>query len=63
MAAAKRLRCRHLACISRSRKAKRARAAASLRTSAAHVRWEQIQLDDVEPIIEFTRELMTAHLE
>jgi hypothetical protein len=43
-------------------KAKRARAAAGLRTSAAHARWEQIQLGDVNPVIEFTRELMAAHL-
>jgi hypothetical protein len=44
-------------------KAKRARAAAGLRTSAAHARWEQIQLGDVNPVIEFTKELMAAHLE
>jgi hypothetical protein len=44
-------------------KAKRARAAAGLRTSAAHARWEEIQLGDVKPVIEFTRELMAAHLE
>jgi hypothetical protein len=44
-------------------KAKRARAAAGLRTSAAHARWEEIQLSDVKPVIEFTKELMAAHLE
>jgi hypothetical protein len=44
-------------------KAKRARAAAGLRTSAAHARWEQIQLSDINPVIELTRELMAAHLE
>jgi hypothetical protein len=44
-------------------KAKRARAAAGLRTSAAHARWEEIQASDVNPVIEFTRELMAAHLE
>jgi hypothetical protein len=44
-------------------KAKRARAAAGLRTSAAHAQWEEIQLSDVNPVIEFTRELMAAHLE
>jgi hypothetical protein len=44
-------------------KAKRARAAAGLRTSAAHARWEQIERSDVKPVIEFTRELMAAHLE
>ena len=43
-------------------KAKRARAAAGLRTSAAHARWEEIQLSDVNPVIEFTRELMAAQL-
>jgi len=43
-------------------KAKRARAAAGLRTSAAHARWEEIQLGDVTPVIEFTRELMAARL-
>jgi hypothetical protein len=44
-------------------KAKHARFAAGLRTSAAHARWEEIQLGDVKPVIEFTRELMAAHLE
>jgi hypothetical protein len=43
-------------------KAKRARAAAGLRTSAAHARWDEIQLSDLKPVIEFTRELMAAHL-
>lgn len=43
-------------------KAKRARAAAGLRTSAAHARWDEIQLSDVNPVIEFSRELMAAHL-
>jgi hypothetical protein len=43
-------------------KAKRARAAAGLRTSAAHARWEEIKLGDVDPVIQFTRELMSAHL-
>jgi hypothetical protein len=46
-----------------AQKAKRARAAAGLRTSAAHARWEEIQLSDVNPVIELTRELMAAHLE
>jgi hypothetical protein len=46
-----------------SLKAKRARAAAGLRTSAAHARWEEIQHSDVGPVIEFARELMAAHLE
>jgi hypothetical protein len=43
-------------------KAKRARAAAGLRTSAAHARWEEIDPSDVNPVIELTRELMAAHL-
>jgi hypothetical protein len=43
-------------------KAKRARAAAGLRTSAAHARWEQIDLGDVAPVIELTKELIGAHL-
>ena len=43
--------------------AKHARFAAGLRTSAAHARWEEIQLSDVKSVIEFTRELMAAHLE
>jgi hypothetical protein len=43
-------------------KAKRARAAAGLRTSAAHARWEEIDLGDVSPVIELTRELIAAHL-
>ena len=42
--------------------AKRARAAAGLRTSAAHARWEEIKIGDVDPVIQFTRELMSAHL-
>jgi hypothetical protein len=43
-------------------KAKRARAAAGLRTSAAHARWEEIDLGDVAPVIELTKELIGAHL-
>ena len=45
-----------------SLKAKRARAAAGLRTSAAHARWEEIDLRDVGPVIELTKELIGAHL-
>jgi hypothetical protein len=44
-------------------KAKRARAAAGLRTSAAHARWDEIALGDVAPVIELTKELIEAHLE
>jgi hypothetical protein len=43
-------------------KAKRARAAAGLHTSAAHARWEEFAIGDVSPVIEFTRELIEAHL-
>jgi hypothetical protein len=43
-------------------KAKRARAAAGLRTSAAHARWEEFEIGDVIPVIEFTKELIAAHL-
>jgi hypothetical protein len=43
-------------------KAKRARAAAGLRTSAAHARWDEIDLGDVAPVIELTKELIEAHL-
>jgi hypothetical protein len=42
-------------------KAKRARAAAGLRTSAAHPRWEEFEIGDVAPVIEFTKELIAAH--
>ena len=42
--------------------AKRARAAAGLRTSAAHARWDEIKLGDVEPVIRFTRHLDQADL-
>jgi hypothetical protein len=43
-------------------KAKRARAAAGLRASAAHARWEEFEISDVSPVIELTRELIEAHL-
>jgi len=43
-------------------KAKRARAAAGLRTSAAHARWDEIDLGDVAPVIELTKELIGTHL-
>lgn len=45
-----------------SLEAKRARAAAGLRTSAAHARWEEVKIGDVDPVIQFTKELMSAHL-
>jgi hypothetical protein len=44
-------------------KAKRARASAALRTSAAHARWEEFDAQDVKPVIELTRELLAAHLD
>jgi hypothetical protein len=44
-------------------KAKRARAAAALRTSAAHARWDDFTLEDVRPAIEMTREVIASHLE
>jgi hypothetical protein len=43
-------------------KAKRARAAAGLRTSAAHARWDEFEVGEVSPVIEFARELIAAHL-
>ncbi len=43
-------------------KAKRARAAAGLRTSAAHARWEEFEPGEVTPVIQFTKELISAHL-
>ena len=43
-------------------KTKRARAAAGLRTSAAHARWEEIELGDVGPVIDLAKELIGAHL-
>jgi hypothetical protein len=42
---------------------RRARAAAALRNSAAHADWGQIKPGDVDAVIQFTRELMAAHLE
>lgn len=44
-------------------KAKRARAAAGLRTSAAHARWDEFEVGDVKPVIELTRELISSHLD
>ena len=32
------------------------------RTSAAHARWEEIDLGDMAPVIELTKELIGAHL-
>jgi hypothetical protein len=42
--------------------AKRLRRSRTLLTSAAHARFEQIDLGDVAPVIESTKELIGAHL-
>lgn len=44
-------------------KAKRARQAAGLRTSAAHARWDEFDRGDVRPAIDLTRELIGGHLD
>ena len=44
-------------------KAKRARTAASVRTSATHARWEDFDIKDVNTTIDFTEELISVHLD
>ena len=44
-------------------KAKRARAAADLRTSATHARWDEYELTDVETTIKFTEEFIDQLLD
>lgn len=44
-------------------KAKRARAAAHVRTKATHAQWDEFDLDDVEAAIDLTRELIALHLD
>lgn len=44
-------------------KAKRARAAAHVRTKASHAQWDEYELDDVKATIEFARELISSKLE
>ena len=44
-------------------KAKRARAAAHVRTKATHAQWDEFETEDVRAIIEFTRELIGAKLD
>lgn len=44
-------------------KAKRARAAAHVRTKASHAQWEEYDLTDVKATIEFTRELIESKLD
>ena len=43
-------------------KAKRARAAAHVRTKATHAQWDEFDTGDVESTIEFAHELVTNHL-
>lgn len=43
--------------------AKRARAAAHVRTKASHAQWDEFELSDVKAAIEFTRELITSKLD
>ena len=44
-------------------KAKRARAAADVRTKATHAKWSEFDLSDVHNCIVFTRELISSHLQ
>ena len=44
-------------------KAKRAKSAAHVRTKATHANWDEFDLEDVNETINFTRELITAHLD
>jgi len=44
-------------------KAKRARAAADVRTKATHAQWTEFELSDVQTTVEFTRELIAAQLD
>ena len=44
-------------------KAKRARAAAHVRTKASHAQWDEYELEDARATIEFTRELISAKLD
>lgn len=44
-------------------KAKRARAAAAVRTQATHAQWAEFELADVQATIDFTRELITSKLD
>lgn len=43
-------------------KAKRARAAADVRTKATHAQWDEFEIEDVRATIEFTRELIESKL-
>lgn len=44
-------------------KAKRARAAADVRTKATHAQWTDFELSDVQATVDFTRELVAAKLD
>jgi len=44
-------------------KAKRARAAAHVRAKATHAQWDEFDLNDVKGTIDFTEELILAHLD
>ena len=44
-------------------KAKRARAAAHVRTKASHAQWDEFEIEDVRATIEFTRELIAGKLD
>ncbi len=43
--------------------AKRAKACAAVRTSATHAKWDEFELPDVKATINFTRELISTHLD
>ena len=44
-------------------KAKRARVAGHVRTKATHAQWDEFDIDDVKGAIEFTEEMILAHLD
>ena len=44
-------------------KAKRARAAAHVRTKATHAQWDEFDIKDVQGTIDFTEELVLTHLD
>ena len=44
-------------------KAKRARAAAHVRTKATHAQWDEFDINDVQGTISFTEELLLTHLD
>ena len=44
-------------------KAKRAKAAAHVRTKATHAQWDEVDLKDVEAAVTLTEELIKEHLD